>query len=402
MRVLLATTVTPDDRKTVACARSLASGGAWVAVGGEAFWGQAFYSRFVSLRVRYPHPNLGLPSFIAAINQGARTDRYDVVLPMNDYTTIALTRHREDLHPGLATALPTTEALEVAGDKLRTMEVAGRLGIETPATWAVSSEEQLSEVADCTEYPCVMKLRRGAGAKGFRVLASRKELLSAYRVGCDPSDLVFDSDQVLVQEFVPGETHDVCLLFRHGEPRAALTQRRVWTYPLEGGFGTLVESTREPDLVDRATRLLAALEWHGPAQVEFKVDPESGSICLMEINGRFWGSIDVAVRAGIDFPMLTCRLALDGDIEPVFDYATGLRYRFPFPFGLLAMANRAVRWQAARGFFGPGRGTHSDLNWSDPIPVLAEVAYIGRRAWERRSPRPGRSRDQDSGVSAAP
>ena len=197
--------------------------------------------------------------------------------------------------------------------------------------------------------------------------------------------MAFDREHVLVQEYVPGEVHDACVLCEHGEIRAGLTQKRLRAYPAEGGIGTVVETTQEPELLDRARTLLQALRWHGPAQVEFKVDPQTGRTWLLEINGRFWGSTGVAIRAGINFPLLTCKLALAEDLGSSPEYAVGLRYRFPFPFGLLALAERGSRRQSLRDFFAPRRDTFSDLMWSDPLPLIAEVLYIGRRAWQRRS-----------------
>jgi len=311
---------------------------------------------------------------------------------MNDYTTVALTRGGKSLHPAVATALPPAASLEVAGDKSQTLALAHSLGIETPRTFDVEDADHLREIAENIDIPCVFKLRRGSGAVGFRVLESRQQLLNAYKEPRGPSDIAFDRRHVLVQEYVPGEVHDACTLCDHGEMRAGFTQKRLRTYPSEGGIGTLVEATHEPELLDRAQRLLKALRWHGPGQVEFKVDPDTGRTWLIEINGRFWGSTDVAVRAGIDFPLLTCRLALDGDVTPVFDYTVGLRYRFPFPFGLLALGDGAGRWGAARDFFAPERGIHSHVEWGDPLPLLAEAVYIGRRAWQRRSLRPAKQR----------
>lgn len=392
MRVLLATTATPDDRKTVACARALAKAGAWVAVGGDSFWGQAFHTRSARRRVRYPHPRLGIPPFIDSINEHVGRDRYDVVLPMNDYTTVALTQGRESLDPAVATALPPAASHEIANDKARTAELAVSLGIDTPTTFAVENDDHLRKIADQIEYPCVFKLRRGSGAVGFQVIEGREQLSAAYEQQRGHSDIAFDRDHVLIQEYVPGEVHDACMLCERGEVRAGLTQKRLRAYPIDGGIGTIVETTHEPELLGHARRLLEALRWHGPAHVEFKVEPATGRTWVIEINGRFWGSTGVAIRAGIDFPSLTCKLALGEDITGPADYTGGLRYRFPFPFGLLALAERGSRRQSLRDFFAPRRDTFSDLKWSDPLPVMAEVLYIGQRAWQRRSLRPVKQR----------
>ena len=392
MRVLLATTTTPDDRKTLACARALARSGAWVAVGGDSLWGQAFHTRSTRRRVRYPHPRLGIPPFIESINEHFERDHYDVVLPMNDYTTVALTRGRESLNPAVATALPPAASLEVAGDKLETLALAHRLGVEAPKTLVAEGIDDLREITEGLDFPCVLKLRRGSGAVGFQVIENHRQLSAAYQQQRGPSDIAFDREHLLIQEFVPGEVHDVCVLCEHGEIRAELTQKRLRAYPAEGGIGTLIETTQRPELVDRAKTMLEALRWHGPAQLEFKVDSKTGRTRLLEINGRFWGSVGVAIQAGLDFPLLTCKLALAEDLGPRPEYDVGLRYRFPFPFGLLALADGGSRRQTLRDFFGPRRDTFSDLSWSDPLPPIAEALYIGRRAWQRHSLRPVKER----------
>ena len=48
----------------------------------------------------------------------------------------------------------------------------------------------------------------------------------------------------------------------------------------------------------------------------------------MEVNGRFWNSLPLAIAAGIDFPFLLYRLAIDGDIDPVETYRVGVRSRW--------------------------------------------------------------------------
>jgi protein-tyrosine-phosphatase len=75
-----------------------------------------------------------------------------------------------------------------------------------------------------------------------------------------------------------------------------------------------------PELLAASERLIAALQWNGVAMVEFKLDPLSRKFCLMEINGRFWGSLPLAVAAGADFPSMLLDLELDGEIRPCRPY----------------------------------------------------------------------------------
>jgi hypothetical protein len=48
----------------------------------------------------------------------------------------------------------------------------------------------------------------------------------------------------------------------------------------------------------------------------------------MEVNGRFWGSLQLAIDAGVDFPMLLARAALDGDTTPAPGGRVGIRSRW--------------------------------------------------------------------------
>jgi len=74
--------------------------------------------------------------------------------------------------------------------------------------------------------------------------------------------------------------------------------------------------------------MLEALQWHGIAEVEFRLDSRDGVPKLMEINPRFWGSLCVAMAAGVDFPYLLYRIAVDGDVNSVSSYRVGVKGRY--------------------------------------------------------------------------
>jgi len=69
------------------------------------------------------------------------------------------------------------------------------------------------------------------------------------------------------------------------------------------------------------------MAWHGVAMVEFKVSAD-GTPYLMEVNARFWGSLQLAIDAGVDFPWLLYQLATGRDVESDDDYVTGVKSRW--------------------------------------------------------------------------
>lgn len=368
MDVLVATESTSDDRKTLAAVRSLARSGARVIMGGDVKR-PAFFSRHCAGRILYPHPEDGLDRFLDALEDHLKTKRYDVLLPMSDHITIPVVSARERLERYVRMVVPEPTSLERSRDKLKTLAIARRLGIGIPPTQLVRGPEDLAGAADRTGLPCVLKPRRGAAGIGVQFIDSHEELAAAWERGLIQENLVYETRTRLLQGFLRGEVHDVCALFCRGKPRAALTQKRVRMLPPRGGIAVLAETTDEPELRELAIDLLTAMRWHGPAQVEFRVDERDGQPKLMEVNGRFWATLELSILAGIDFPALACRMAVDGDVEPLFHYGVGQRFRWPVPFAFQRGRSSHLRWSLLR----PALRMGSNLSITDPLPHLMEA-----------------------------
>ncbi|HZD93604.1 MAG TPA: ATP-grasp domain-containing protein, partial [Candidatus Sulfotelmatobacter sp.] len=107
---------------------------------------------------------------------------------------------------------------------------------------------------------------------------------------------------VLQQQYVGGRGVGIEFLFNHGQKVWHFVHERLHEYPLSGGASSYRRAIQPPpELLHDAERLLNALNWHGVAMVEFKMDGR-GQYWLMEINPRLWGSLAVSIDAGVDFP----------------------------------------------------------------------------------------------------
>ena len=106
--------------------------------------------------------------------------------------------------------------------------------------------------------------------------------------------------------------------------------------------------------------------------VEFKKDTRTGEYVLMEINPKFWGSLDLAIAAGVDFPGLACRMALEGDIAPVCSYATGVKFRWLLPADLFHVMTNPRSLPAFIRDFGD-RHIQYDLDPRDPVPGFLQA-----------------------------
>jgi predicted ATP-grasp superfamily ATP-dependent carboligase len=134
--------------------------------------------------------------------------------------------------------------------------------------------------------------------------------------------------------------------------------------------------------------LLRALEWEGVAMVEYRYDPATGQAALMEVNGRFWGSLPLACHAGASFPWY-CYQAL-GLRQPIAasPYRLGLRCRFMTAETrrlLHLLTRRAVRGRRARElasylaeFLRPG-ACYFVHDWRDPLPLWRDLRHSVQR-----------------------
>jgi predicted ATP-grasp superfamily ATP-dependent carboligase len=92
-----------------------------------------------------------------------------------------------------------------------------------------------------------------------------------------------------------------------------------------GRFSTYVETMEEPEVVEPAVRLLAAMRFTGLIEVEFKQDPRDGKFKVLDLNPRAWGWHTLCGRAGVDFPYLAWLLAR-GETVPEAHGRTGVRW----------------------------------------------------------------------------
>lgn len=361
----------------MAAVRALGRRGVHVTVGSDESTSPAAWSRFCRRRVALPGALRSEAAYAHAVLEECRRTHYDVLIPMSDDTMSALVHHGQTPALPVATVLPDVHAYETTRDKLALTDLALAAGVDVPRTQAPRDFASLRELAGTIAFPCVLKPRRGAAAAGLAFPRDRQELEAAYLNRPRRRDAVVDGSRVLVQEYVPGELHDVGTVCDRGHVVAALTQRRVRMHPPAGGVGVVNETTDRPDLVADARRILMALQWHGPAQLEFRVNPDTGRRALLEVNGRPWGTLDVAIRAGFDVPWVLCLVARGAPV-PAIRPAPGLRYRWPWPYGWRALCgsqDRRATWEA---FFRRAPHVRTDLEVGDPLPHV-----VGGWRWVR-------------------
>ena len=387
--------VTDSGRSSaIAIIRSLGRQG-WHVVAADASPGSAgFASRYAAERLVHPDPAVDPDGAVDVLLEAATAGQIDLVVPVTDELVLPLAAARHRLPPGCALAVADDAGLAATGDKAATLALARRLGMATPCTAVVRTEEEARAAAPELGWPVVVKPARS------RVRTERGIERFSVAYANDPAELgarmraVDGRTEVLLQRYVRGEGHGVEVLASEGRPLAAFQHRRLREVPITGGASSFRESVPlDPALLEASTRLLAELRWTGLAMVEFRVGPDGAS--LMEVNGRIWGSLPLAAKAGMDFPARMASLFVDGPppAGPVeTGYRTGVRSRnlwldviwiasilrparrYPY----LEAPSRRAAVGAALGLLSPA-AKYDLLEADDPKPQLAELRGIATK-----------------------
>lgn len=319
-----------DQRSALATARSLGRQGIKVTVGEKRKGSLASSSRYCSREFVYPSPVKNPVEFQEEIIGHIKSNSYDVIIPMTDITCYLINDIRDKLSDYVNIALPDKESFENASDKASLMRMAESLNVPIPKTWFVDEKGKLDDIAKQVEYPVVIKPSRS------RLLTPDGWINGTVEYAYSPEELEEKYNSIhqnipdpIIQERIEGPGHGVFLLYSNGQRKAFFGHRRIREKPPSGGVSVLRESIL-PDskTLEHSCTLLEAFKWNGAAMVEFKIDSRDNTPKLMEINGRLWGSLQLAIDAGVDFPFLLYQTALGREPQCVESFKEGIKTRW--------------------------------------------------------------------------
>lgn len=358
--------------------------------------GLAGASRFAAAAHMVPPEAVVEPDrYRQLVRELVHREKVSCVVPITDRASRTLLGN--DAYLGCAVAGATIDAYTRASDKAHVLAVAEGCGIRVPRQVELRSPADTALTALAQQGACVVKPANSVvEIDGITTSTSVRYAPSGDSL---PAILALYPQQaypLLVQERIIGDGVGVFLLRVAGRTLLCYGHRRLREKPPAGGVSTYREAVvPSAELVGRCEALLDALGYSGPAMVEFKRERSSGEHVLMEINARLWGSLQLAIDAGLDFPSAIVALAL-GQTPPA-SAARGAGLRSVWELGeldhALALARRSraelhappdmqIGVSAAIRALADHRWSDRPevFRWSDPMPFAAELArWVQRR-----------------------
>lgn len=374
----------------LAFTRSLGRAGHWVAVGAnQGIFAPATLSRYCKLSFKYPVSTDDTGFFAASVAEFARKNGIELIVPVTDWTTLPLSRHREQFERICVLALPAHEALALASDKYRTIELARSLGVPVPSTWLLRSLQDLEALPE-RSFPIVVKDRFSVRWVGDQsVFGSVTYAYSREDAFHKIRNRLQQAGDVLIQDFVVGPGMGFSCFAIDGEIRLPFQWQRIReTDPRGSGSSSRKSVPLDAEILELSGRLITRAGFEGIAMVEYKREAVSGRPILMEINGRPWGSLQLAIASGVDYPRyvadhylagiappetipyhkgITCR-RITGELTHLENLRNGPPREWPLPYPNFwtSLAKIAVPWY-------PGM-CYDDVSLSDPRPGVAEIS----------------------------
>ncbi len=364
-------------RKSLSAIRALGKVGHQVSVVGDSIFTTGFWSSFTKKRILSPTAQENINKFhdnIVNYLQNRHSANLPVLLPMEEATLKWLSAHRDMLKNHAQFLIPPDSSLHIALDKCRTIKLADKLNLAVPITKFsdniaefLHALSQLTAKNQLAEY--MVKPVNGSGSSGIVYLSENKQL--------NWHEHWQTYGNLLIQERLDttGIGIGVSILMDNNNRCVAnFIHKRLQQYPNSGGPSTNRIGIYNDNLLQDSIKLLTALNWVGVAMVEWKIDIKTQKPKLMEINPRFWGSLELAVRSGVNFPVLYADLARGEQVVSVTEYRTDTECRWMVPGDILRYMTQVPRQRESLFKFFKGLPSSAEeWDWQDLSGTFAAV-----------------------------
>ncbi len=229
-----------------------------------------------------------------------------------------------------------------------------------PHPQSITSLEYFNKIVDEFSLPALLKPRTSGNGEGISKFTDRAELIRLVRTQAN------FFDEYLIQEYVDGYDIDCSVLCRDGVILAYTTQKTLYAPAGLYQPADAIEFVHDAQVLEVAARLMENLKWTGVAHIDMRCRASNSQIEIIEINPRFWGSIQGSLNAGVNFPELVCLAGKDQGF-PLPSYVDG-----KYMSGFSAIKRIWKRQPVTH----PIKETNLLMMLKDPLPNLMKL--IGR------------------------
>lgn len=282
-----------------------------------------FHSRYTEKALLSPNYTKNINSYAKFLYETCRQENHPVVLPMDEVSVYVLSKNSEEFSKVAKKTWPDYKQLEITQNREKLFRLAEELNVPTPGYFVPDGNIKSTYGV---KGPWVIKPKQSLHISTNKIVRSRvRYAQNMEELNGMANEMSKEGQEPIVQEYIPGKGYGFFALYNNGSIRAYFQHRRLREVSYFGGAASYRESINIPELMCEGLKIPETLKWHGPLMVEFRRDERDGKFKLMEVNPRFWGSLNLAISSGVDFPYLFYKMAIEGDCDRVFSYNVGIK-----------------------------------------------------------------------------
>jgi len=302
---------------------------------------------------------------------------YDILIPVGIESIVALSKHLPELRKFVKIEFSDYNTIQVALEKKLTFQYAEKKGIKHPMTVYPNNIDEAIRLSENLTFPVIIKSSNENVIKFPTIYVDNKlQLIENLNILVKTETEKIEKNFPLIQERIFGKGYGFFAIYQNGVCKKVFMHERIRENPVSGGVSTSAKSYYDNKLIEAGKEIMAGLNWHGQVMVEFKKDINTGEYKLIEINPKFWGSLELCLSSGMNFPLYLCEMAMDKELEYSESYnrkriflwlisVNGELYRlFQKPSDIFVLIRDWFRFSS-----------RSDIWISDFKPTLVQIGY---------------------------
>lgn len=328
-------------------------------------------SRHVQERIVMPSSKEGGDAFARDIINLLRRGSYNQLIAVSAKDYESLAPHLGEINQYAKFICHDSEIINVAFSKVECLRAAESLGLPVAKYVIPASLLDVEAAKRELRFPVVLRKRKEGEKKSVVVVETPQELIGAMQTFSRNSDKPAPESFPIIQEQLRGDGYGFFGLYDCAQLKRFFMHRRIRELPVSGGPSTIAESVFDERLLGYGKKLLDHFRWHGVAMVEFKKG-DDGEFYFIEVNPKFWGSLELAIVSGVNFPVDLCRIARDETFEDQEPYRLGVKFQWPFGCDQGDFSHGLRRPSNLGRVIGDflSFGVYKNIRMRDPLPGL--------------------------------
>ncbi|MGF1554767.1 ATP-grasp domain-containing protein [Paucihalobacter sp.] len=296
--------------------------------------------------------------WVNTINNFIEEHQINVILPIAEPEMIRILKFRSQLNDSVRVIpLPTLQSYETAIDKRNLSKFLSQKAIPHPVSYEFKNLTDFQRLKQSLKFPILLKPTNQKGGNGILRFNNLTNLETYFESNNEFAN-------VFLQNYIHGFDIDCSVLCEHGEILAHTIQKGFIQGKNPYGPQTGLEFVKNNELFKVVHKLMMKLNWSGIAHIDLRFDENENNYKVIEVNARFWDSLEASKSVGVNFPELAIKMALGESIH-LIPYKSEKFMRFT---GLLKYLRKHPAFIFRFGFIWNQTELKSVL--SNPFPKL--------------------------------